>query len=86
MDKIELIKMCEKYYSQYMKSLKKISDVNRMEFVNLNGCYRHRWYQKAARITRRFIYFSIIYLVIKLYLNINMMWVSKVHQHQVLVP
>lgn len=61
---IELSIICEKLHDEYMYRYKKIEGLHTIEYVNLTGVYRNRWYRKVAHIINIFVVISILSSII----------------------
>lgn len=64
LSKVELIKCCERYFTEYMCRYKKIGEVSTVEYVNLAGIYKKCWYEKSACFIMKFIKLSVMVAII----------------------
>lgn len=63
---IDLIKSCEKYFSEYMDRYGKIKGLCTIEYVKLTGVYSKLWYKKAACFMKIFMVLSTLVVIIKM--------------------
>ena len=64
---IELVRYCEKYFSEYYYRYKKIKDLNSVEYVNLSGIYCKLWYEKTAYFMKIFTILSFFSVIISIF-------------------
>lgn len=68
---IDLIKSCEKYFSEYMYRYRKIEKLRTIEYVKLMGVHSKLWYKKAARFMKIFLGLSTLIVIIKMGVGIT---------------
>lgn len=61
---VELAKLCENLFSQFMRKYLKLHNLCRIEFVNIYGMYKDNWYNRAAKIMKKIIIASVCVLIL----------------------
>ena len=75
---VELIKCCERYFSEYIFCFNRIKELRTIEYVNLVGAHRELWYKKTALFMKIFWTISALIAIIKMFFGMTMI--------QVLIP
>lgn len=60
-DKFDLIRFCERLFGDYRNCYDKVNEIDSVEYVNLSGTKREKWYSKAAEKMRWFWIISLLF-------------------------
>lgn len=66
-----LIRCCEFYFDEYRGRYNKIKQLNSIEYVCLDGCYKEHWYKKITKFMKYFVVISLFCTILHICLKFS---------------